>query len=254
MVNLDWLVSVPIAHRGLHNSSQGIIENSPSAIKASIDQAFSIEVDIQETVEHNAVVFHDFTLERLTPETGTVRTLDQKTLQSIKLLHTSDTILSLDNLLEEVAGKVGLCIEVKSNFRTDLSDFIAGICQRLLNYSGPVAVKSFDPEVLALIRKFAPELPRGIVACDTKDLSIWGRSTLMERFILRHLLHTPRTRPSFISYCVDDLPMIAPLILKKIFKLPLITWTVSTKLQQEIAQKWADQIVFEGFIPSNYSK
>ena len=251
MDNLDWLVSVPIAHRGLHNSSQGVIENSLSAVKSAIDHNFSIEVDVQETADHNAVVFHDFTLERLTHEKGVVRTLNQLDLQSIKLLNSTDAIWSLDNLLEEVAGKVGLCIEIKSNFRTDQSDFISNISKQLTKYDGPVVVKSFDPEVLALFRKVAPKLPSGIVACDTRDLSKWGKSTLMERFILRHILHAPRTRPSFISYCVDDLPMVAPLTLKKIFKLPLITWTIRTKRQQEIARKWANQIVFEGFIPSN---
>ena len=251
MNNLDWLVSVPIAHRGLHNSSNGIIENSPSAVKKAIDNGFSIEVDIQETAEHKAIVFHDFTLERLTQETGKVRSLDQETLQSIQLLHCSDKIWSLDELLKMVDGRVGLCIEVKSDFRTDLTDFITNVSERLINYRGQVAVKSFDPEVLALFRRFAPQLPCGIVACDTRDLSKWGKSTLMERFILRHLLHAPRTRPSFVSFCVDDLPMIAPTISKKIFKLPLITWTVRTRIQQEIAKKWADQIVFEGFIPTN---
>ena len=251
MKNLDWLVSVPIAHRGLHNSSEGVIENSLSAVRSAIDQGFAIEVDIQKTAESNAIVFHDFTLERLTQESGTVKSLSLEALQPIKLLNSSDTIWSLDNLLEEVAGKVGLCIEIKSDFRTDLTNFIAKVGKRLVNYHGPVAVKSFDPEVLSIFRRIAPQIPCGIVACDTRDLSKWGKLTLMERFILRHLFHAPRTRPSFVSFCVDDLPMVAPLLAKKIFKVPLITWTVRTKTQQEIAKKWADQIVFEGFIPTN---
>ena len=254
MNSLDWLISVPIAHRGLHNCSKGIIENSPSAIKEAINHGFSIEVDLQETADHIAIVFHDFTLERLTHNKGLVRTHDLKSLQSIKMQNTSDTIFSLENLLEEVNGKVGLCIEIKSNFKSDTSKFVKHICQQLENYSGFTTVKSFDPEILALVRKYAPKISRGIVACDTKDLNQWGNSTVMERFILRNILHAPRTRPSFVSYCVDDLPKIAPLVFKKLFKLPLITWTVKTKQQQEIAKQWADQIVFEGFVPQNLNK
>ena len=142
MKNLDWLVSVPIAHRGLHNSSKGIIENSPSAIKAAIDHGFSIELDLQETADQSAVVFHDFTLERLTQEKGYVRSQNLKSLQSINMQGTTDSIWSLNNLLEEVDGKVGLCIEIKSDFRSDSSRFVRNICECLSKYEGMATLKS----------------------------------------------------------------------------------------------------------------
>ena len=43
----DWLTARPVAHRGLHDISRGIVENMPGAVQAAIAGNFSIEVDIQ---------------------------------------------------------------------------------------------------------------------------------------------------------------------------------------------------------------
>ncbi len=68
----DWIVATPIAHRGLHNAAQGVIENSTSAAQAAIARGFAIECDVQLTADGEAVVFHDFTLDRLTEAVGRV--------------------------------------------------------------------------------------------------------------------------------------------------------------------------------------
>ncbi|MDJ0929890.1 glycerophosphodiester phosphodiesterase family protein [Breoghania sp.] len=70
----DWLTARPIAHRGLHDASAGRIENSPNAVAAALERGFAIEVDLQETADQGAVVFHNDNLDRLTRETGPVRT------------------------------------------------------------------------------------------------------------------------------------------------------------------------------------
>jgi glycerophosphoryl diester phosphodiesterase len=72
MSNLHWIVARPIAHRGLHDKANGIVENTITAAKAAVDGDFAIECDVQLTADGEAVVFHDFTLDRLTGETGEV--------------------------------------------------------------------------------------------------------------------------------------------------------------------------------------
>ena len=47
----DWLTARPVAHRGLHDSARGIIENMPGAAQAAVDGGFSIECDIQLTAD-----------------------------------------------------------------------------------------------------------------------------------------------------------------------------------------------------------
>ena len=70
--DLGWLVARPIAHRGLHDIAAGVIENSASAAEAAIAGNFGIECDVQLSADGQAVVFHDFVLDRLTGEKGRV--------------------------------------------------------------------------------------------------------------------------------------------------------------------------------------
>lgn len=69
MAALDGLFERPIAHRGLHDRAKGVVENTASSVARALEQRFSIEIDVQETAEGEAVVFHDDTLERLTEGT-----------------------------------------------------------------------------------------------------------------------------------------------------------------------------------------
>jgi glycerophosphoryl diester phosphodiesterase len=66
---------------------------------------------------------------------------------------------------------------------------------------------------------------------------------------MAYLLHLNRTRPHFIAYSVKDLPAVAPVIMRLIFRLPLLTWTVRSEDDRGRARRWADQIIFEGIRP-----
>src|SRR5216684_7508502 len=68
----DWLTARPVAHRGLHDLSRGIVENMPGAIRAAIDGNFNIEVDLQLTADGEAMVHHDDALGRLTEGSGSL--------------------------------------------------------------------------------------------------------------------------------------------------------------------------------------
>ena len=81
-----WLTTRPIAHRGLHDCGRGaIIENSSSAARAAIAKGFAIECDVQMSRDGEAIVFHDFTLERLTERSGRVDGLLVRALQETRL-------------------------------------------------------------------------------------------------------------------------------------------------------------------------
>ena len=66
-------LSVPLAHRALHDASAGRPENGPSAVRAALEAGYGIEIDVQLTSDGRAAVFHDGGLDRLTAETGPVR-------------------------------------------------------------------------------------------------------------------------------------------------------------------------------------
>jgi glycerophosphoryl diester phosphodiesterase len=56
-------------------------------------------------------------------------------------------------------------------------------------------------------------------------------------------------RPQFIAYSVSDLPATLPTVARKVLGLPLLTWTVRSSDQRRTAERYADQMIFEGFRP-----
>jgi glycerophosphoryl diester phosphodiesterase len=157
-------------------------------------------------------------------------------------------MMSLGDLCALVAGRVPLVIEVKSHFDGDRK-LVWRMSEVLASYSGPVAGMSFDPDQLLALREKMPALPRGIIAEWTYDEADWPQATLAQRQSMLHLRHAFRTRPHFVAYWVDDLPAPAPWIARNIFRLPLLTWTVRTPEQRARAARYADQMIFEGFLP-----
>jgi len=248
MNNLGWLTARPVAHRGYHDSTTGRIENTISAVTAGMARGFAIEIDLQLTADEEVVVFHDDTLDRLSEAGGRVEELSLAALRATRLRDCHESIPTLDEILESVAGRATLFLELKSRWNGDrrLERAVAKI---LGGYSGPVAVMSFDPLALREIRRLAPHLPRGLVAgrfVSNEEHSVPVRY----RFAYRHLLAACVVLPHFIAYDVSGLPASAPLMVRHAFGLPLLTWTVKTRNERDVASRWADQMIFEGFDPN----
>ena len=244
----DWLVRRPVAHRGLHDRGSGVIENSPSAAAAAIQLDFAIECDVQLTVDREAVVFHDFTLDRLTDSRGPVLERTATDLACTVLTGSEDRIPTLPAYLRLIGGRVPLICEIKSLFDGDmrLTDRVAEIAQA---YDAPLAVKSFDPAVLAHLRAGGLRRPLGIVAqADYADPE-WRDLPADLKRNLAEMLHFGETRPDFLSYHVADLPHAVPYLCRTALGVPTMTWTVRTPEQRQLAATWADQMVFEGFAP-----
>ncbi len=247
--DLGWLVAKPIAHRGLHDLAAGVIENSPSAATAAIAGGFGIECDVQLTADGEAVVFHDFVLDRLTGETGEVVARKAAELGAITLKGSSDRILTLSAFLDLIGGRIPLVIEIKSRFDGDLA-LTRRTVEVLAGYkSHPIVIKSFDPAIVTALRELAPEIPRGIVAMNAYDYGDYDKLSPERKHALANLLHFTESRPDFISWKVTDLESAAPYLCRNALGLPLMSWTVRTPEERQRAAAMADQMVFEGFRP-----
>ncbi len=244
---LAWLKR-PIAHRGLHDEGQGIVENSASAVAAAIAKGYAIEVDLQCAADGLPVVFHDERLDRLTREKGPVAARDAASLCAIPLRHGTDRILSLEALLGQVDGRVPLVLEVKSTWGGD-PRYEASIAEILKSYRGPVAVMSFDPDCVAAFKRLAPTLPRGLISERFDDTRHWSNLSALRRFAMRHLLTAAIARPNFIAYDIKALPALAPAMARSLFGLPLVTWTVRSEADKAKAKQYADAMIFEGVVP-----
>lgn len=244
----EWLTARPVAHRGLHDSAAGIIENTRSAFAAAIAADYAIECDIQLSADGEAMVFHDATLDRLTAANGPVSALSAAALQRVTFRATADRMITLAELCDLVAGRVALFVEVKSRFDGDLR-LVTRAAQLLSNYSGHVALMSFDPAPIAALRTLAPQLPRGIVAERHYSHPEWSTLPARTKRALAYFQHALRSRPQFIAYAVKDLSSAIPRLARNVLGLPLLTWTVRTDSDRERAARYADQMIFEGFRP-----
>lgn len=243
---LDWLTARPVAHRGLHGN--GIIENSLSAAKAAVDANYAIEVDLQLSKDGEIIVFHDETLDRLTSEKGDVAARTAAELTVIRFNNSSDTIPPFDDLLSLVAGRVPLVLELKSPWNGDVT-LAKKVADRLESYEGPVAVMSFDPDLVVALKNHAPGLPRGIVAERKYIHPYWDFLSSRKKQYLGLLLHLLRTKPHFVAYAQFNLPAAAPLVARYVFGMPLLSWTVRTEKERAHVTRWVDQIIFEHIRP-----
>jgi glycerophosphoryl diester phosphodiesterase len=248
MIRAGWLVERPIAHRGYHDRAAGRVENTVSAVLAAIAHKFAVEIDLQLSADEQVVVFHDATLDRLTTISGRVDRSSLAGLRATRLRDSDDRIPTLDEILEEVAGRIPLFLELKSDWTGDRR-LARAVARSIAGYVGAVAVMSFDPHILSAFRQLAPHIPRGLVASPIFPAEAHA-SPLNHRLAQRHLIGAGFALPSFIAYDVKALPATAPLLIRHIFGVPLLAWTVRTTSEFAIGRHWADQIIFEGFDPA----
>jgi len=215
MAGLDWLIARPVAHRGLHDAQKGVIENTSSAFAAAIAGGYGIECDLQVSADGDAMVHHDEMLGRLTDGNGRLDALTAAELKRVPFKITADRMITLAELCDLVDGRAPLLIELKSRFAGDRR-LVGRAAKVLAGYGGPAALMSFDP-----------------AAKDALALLVQG-------------LHA---RPQFIAYSVSDLPATLPTVARKVLGLPLLTWTVRSTDQRRTAERYADQMIFEGFRP-----
>jgi glycerophosphoryl diester phosphodiesterase len=143
-----------------------------------------------------------------------------------------------------------LLVEIKSEWHPPQKSFLARLTAAADAYSGPVALMSFDPAVMTVIRELAPRLPRGIISGSYLGAGWWSRRIGAKRATaLRDLLESGPVAPDFYAYDVNALPTPVTEYARLVQGLPLFTWTVRSAKQRRIAASAADAMIFEGFEP-----
>ena len=231
----DWLLSSPIAHRGLWN--ENLIENSLPAYENAVKNGYPIEIDIYQTTDNELVCFHDKTLERMTGDQRNIYDCDLSTLKSLNLLDSNEKIPTLKELLALVDGNVPLLIELKDQPN---KNYVKNVVELLKTYKGEFAIQSFNPFYINKVRKLAPTFRRGILGTHLAK-----EEKPLVRFVIKHLPFNFLIKPQFISYCYSKLPLKK----SKRKKLPVLAWTITDKQTYSNIKPYCDNIIFEKFIP-----
>ena len=239
-----FITARPIAHRGLHDLSRGIVENTASAFAGAIAGGYAIECDLQLTRDGEAVVFHDDHLERLTEGRGMVKDLTVADMKGLAIRRSLDRVQTLGELLAQVQGQVPLVIEIKSHWDGD-QRLAARTLEVLESYRGPHCLMSFDPDVVEALRRMSPGTIRGIVAERAFD-SYYDALPFRTQMELRCFSHISRTQPDFVSFYFSDLPW-APVTALRATGMPVISWTIRSAGEAWTALRHSDQVTFEGF-------
>ena len=243
-----WLTATPIAHRGLHDRASGVIENTISAARAAIEKGFAIECDVQLSSDGEVFVFHDDALERLTNASGDFKIFSKTEIGSLSLKGTSDHIPTLSEFLDVIAGRVPLICEIKSRFDGSIAA-VQRVAEVIASYEGPIALKSFDPIMVEATAHHAPDRPRGFIGESVYDDPEWDFLSAEQKKDFATLQSLDAMKLDFLSWYIKDLDHPTPQLARGSLGLPIMSWTVRTADQRMKAQRYADQIVFEGFLP-----
>lgn len=239
----QWIVDRPIAHRGLHDSSRAIPENSLAAFEAAAAAGHPAELDVRATRDGVPVVFHDVGLARLTGENEMIAGVDSASVSSLRLDGTEQSVPLLVDVLAAVAGRVPLLIEVKN-------DGVPGTVEEatlevIADYPGEMAVQSFNPLTLQWFARNAPELSRGLLSGEFRGANM--NPVLRQK--LRDLEMIDVAAPHFIGYDVRFLPF-ERLTSLRAGGMPVLGWTVRSADEENVSRCFCENIIFEDYTPA----
>ncbi len=234
---IAFLDSTAYAHRGLHgDGAEGRPENSLPAFAAAIAAGHGIECDTRLSADGVPFVFHDATLDRLTDATGPVAHRSAEELDHILLKGDGGAIPRLSALLDRIAGRVPLLIELKIDRHRELRPLCEAVRRALARYRGPVAVMSFHPGVARWFHAHAPDIVRGLVVTEQSRHGPAGG-------LARHLAFRA-AHPDFLAYDVRDLPSRFVRAARR-KGLPVLSWTVRNARDWRTIEAEADAAIFE---------
>lgn len=236
-----WFIKYKLAHRGLHNEKYP--ENSLGAFQNAVKHNFAIELDVRLLKDNTPVIFHDTNVKRMCGVDKELRDMTYNDLEELFLNNSKYHIPTLMEVLKLVNGQVPIMIElkpIKSNKNHILERTVYNL---ITNYEGNVAVKSFNPFTMLWFKKNAPHILRGM-------LSSFFEHTYMPKlykFFVKRLTLFNKIQPDFISYDYRYLPN------KYVSKrnVPVIAWTITSSELEKEALKFADNVVFERYIPES---
>ena len=217
---------------------------------AAIAGGFGIELDLQLSADGEAMVFHDYSLSRLTAESGPIQLRDAAQLRQTKLMNSQETIPDLAEVLELVDGCAPLLIELKDQDGAcgpNVGRLEQRVAELLANYTGDAVVMSFNPHSVYEMEKLAPNLPRGLATCDFSP-KFWP---MLPPNRIAELVGIPDFDGANCSFISHEWHQLADRRVAE-FKakgVPVLCWTITDTDQENKARRVADNITFEGYIP-----
>ena len=188
------------------------------------------------TADGQLVVHHDDSLKRLTGEDVRIGS---------SRLPDGEAVPTFDEVLETVAGRVPLIVEVKVEGNADALS--QAVYERMQRYDGPWCMESFDPRAVQWFRRNAPEIIRGQLAFNQagkgETRKIWWRN-----IGIASMIQNLWARPDFIAFeYKSEKKWCLPMWLLRRMKPWFVAWTVHSQADMDALRGRYDLQIFEKF-------
>ena len=226
------------AHRGRHGD--GIPENSLEAFARAVREGCGIELDVQLCADGTVMVFHDYTLDRMTGVSGRLCDLNCAELRALSLDGTDQHIPTLEEVLALVDGRVPLLVELKGE------SLDTSLCRRVAEHlrasRGVYCIESFNPLLVREMRRHLPNAPCGLLytnVCRDK------KKTTPLNIAFTAMALNVVARPDFIAYNELDRGALPVKLTTGLYHAPKFVWTVRSEASLEDARKNGECAIFE---------
>ena len=255
------------AHRGLHQKPV-IPENSMAAFRRAVEAGYGIELDLHLTRDGKLAVIHDSSLKRTCGVDQNVEDMTMEEAQSCFLEESREQIPEFTEVLQLVAGRVPLIVELKAGKTQDGTDTTAALCrtaasalddyaaaygEKTENHGGKpglvpalYCVESFSPVAVKWLRVNRPDIIRGQLAANINREK--KTLTCTQNFLLKNLLVNLSGKPDFVAYNFDD--RHEPALQR--YDGPLFFWTIRSYADLKEAEALGAAGIFEQFDPKEY--
>lgn len=237
------------AHRGLHDKSIGVPENSLAAFRRAVEHGFGAELDVHLLADGGLAVFHDSQLKRMTGREGVVEDLSAAELGERRLGGTEETIPQFCEVLELFEpSRLPLLVELKT-YKNNFAALCAAAVAELDRHHVPYVMESFDPRCLLWLRRNRPDIVRGQLAQNfLRPGEESGMGEAADR-ILTDMAFNRMTRPDFVSFRYEDRDARSLRRVKRLKSAEVFYWTIRSREDMDAAEAEGAQVIFEGFVP-----
>ena len=243
------------AHRGLHDITQGIPENSLAAYQRAHDAGYGCELDVHLTADKQLVCIHDADTTRVTGEPGIIENLTLEQVREYRLGGTDERIPTFAEALAIYEAKEGekplpLVVEVKCE-GDNAFELTRATVEELDKHNVLYCMESFDPRALLWLKENRPDIIRGQLSHNYLIQKKYAYLGWPLRIALTTMLFNYRTRPDFIAYRdmdADKNPFVW--LSTRVLGGHLVTWTVRDEATMIEREKRGTSVIFERFEPA----
>ena len=230
MKDLKPLLNKLIAHRGIHNKY--IKGNSLVAIDMSIMKNYPVEFDVTLTKDNVVILCHDNFI-----KCGNKNFIISNHRYE-ELKNVCHELVTLEEVLKLVSGKVPLLIEIKPYTKGNKIE--KEVVKLLDGYNGYFAIQSFSPFIIYWFKKNRPNYIRGQLLTNIYNYNFIVNS------VYKYMLFNKFTNPDFICYNIKGLPNKQIKNARK--TKPVIGWTVKKESQIKEYDKYCDNFICDNIL------